>query len=316
MKTSSYHVTANLTGNGISCSIAELFYEGSKSKDADLHLKKKTNSLRAGVKRSSVRGRGMEFYESRPYVWQDEVRNIDWKVSARLSNLYTKIFTEEKERRIFVVVDLRRSMFFGSRNCFKSVLAAKIAARIAFAAINGGDQIGGFVFNEHKHVDCGLGAGRKSLARFLGVLSLGTKMLLEQEEAAQTFLWSSVIKRAVMRVGVDAQIFLISDFFDLDNEARPWLRSLLKKGDVFALSINDPLEEQLPALGRVGMAYGDKKLVFDSNDARLQKNYQEWSKEHKNRLKGILSSQNIPLIEFSTAQEPDEGLRRVFSGRW
>jgi uncharacterized protein (DUF58 family) len=304
-----------LNGNGVFCSVRELSYEGQKVKGVNLHLRRMSHALRSGVKRSSVRGRGMEFFESRPYVAQDEIRNIDWKVSARLNQIFTKVFIEERDRPIYLVVDLSASMFFGSVNCFKSVLAARIAARLATAAINGGDHLGGFIFNEQGESNVALTGGQKALARFFGILSLATKKF-DQRPVLNASSWQNFLKRIAVRLQTGAVIFLISDFLDINDGIRPNLFQLRKKADIFALSITDPLEKKLPQLGVVGMEYGSEKIIFDSNDAVLQEKYTNQYIAHENEVSSIFNAFNIPIIKFSTGNEPDDGLKRIFLGRW
>lgn len=316
---------ADISGNGVFCTVRELLFEGQKSKGVNLHLRHQSRAVRTGSKRSSVRGRGMEFFESRPYVPQDEMRSIDWKVSARLNTLFTKIFVEERDRPIYVAVDLRSSMFFGSINCFKSVLAARLAARLATAAINGGDHIGGLIFDNRCEIECAIKGGQKNLARFLGMLAAKTIDLDSRLRGNDNLIagngishssWSAVLKRIINRLHPGAAVFLVSDFFDLDHEVRHLLFRLRKKADVFALLIVDPLEEKLPELGTVGMAYGDQKIVFDSNNMRLQKKYLQWRRDSQGDLQAMFSSLDIPMIKFSTATDPDLGMRRVFLGQW
>lgn len=300
-------------GNGIYCTVEELLVEGRKSQGANLHLRRKAVASQSGGKRSSIRGRGMEFYESRPYVAQDEMRTIDWKVSARLNELFTKVFIEERDRPIYLAVDLRRSMFFGSRICFKSVLAARIAARLAAAAINGGDHLGGLIFDDSSEVECPVLGGRKNLARFFGELAKKTKNSAQTQTASS---WMTVMRRMVNRVHRGSVVFLVSDFLDLSSECRHILFKLRKKADVFAIKVFDPLEQKIPELGMVGMAFLDEKIVFDSNEKSLQKKYLLLRKEREETLKSMLSLLNIPMIEFSTADSPDFNMKRIFSGRW
>lgn len=302
-------------GNGVFCTVHELFYEGLKAKGADLHRAAKTSVVMAGTKRSKVRGRGMEFFESRPYVPQDEMRAIDWKVSARLSKLFTKVFIEERDRPTYLVVDLRPSMFFGSRNCFKSVLAARIAARLATAAVNGGDLLSGIIFDRTKEQHCPLGGSHKNLARFFGILSEGTKNLLLPETEGELG-WPLVLRNLTNRCRPGAQIFLLSDFSDLDESSRQILFKLGKKAQVVAFSLFDPLEEHMPALGRVGMVFNQERVVFDSNDRALRHKYETWWRGQQSKISAVFSSLGIPRLNFSTADEPDAQLKRVFSGQW
>ncbi|HXW53584.1 MAG TPA: DUF58 domain-containing protein [Myxococcota bacterium] len=301
-------------GNGIFCTVNELLDEGRKSKSFSLHLRKKTKSSRAGGKRSTIRGRGMEFFESRPYVFQDEMRSIDWKVSARLDALHTKVFIEERSRPVFLAIDQRSSMFFGSVNCFKSVLAARIAARLATAAINGGDYFGGAIFDQAQEYICPISGERVNLARFFGLVANASQPRAKNSD--DSLSWSIMLERITNRVHAGSAVFLLSDFFELGPGQRERLYRLRKKSDVFALAIFDPLEEKLPALGTVAMAFGRDEITFDSDNAILQKKYQLRFKERQDQLGSLFSSQDIPLLWFSTADDLDIAMRRIFLGRW
>lgn len=296
--------------NGVFLSVRDLFLEGQKSFGQDLHFRKSSNFI-SGDKRSKVRGRGMDFYESRPYVAQDEIKNIDWKVSARLNGLFTKIYTEEKDRPVFIVVDLKSSMFFGSINCFKSVLASSLAARLAIAGLNGGDHVGGLVFNENTEQECSVKAGRKNIARFFTNLSEGLKQNLMPKKAS----WISVLNRA-SRQPAGSMVFLISDFFGLDESIKPELFRLRKKADVLAMRIFDPLEKDLPSLGMLSMVYGEQAVVFDSSDRSFRKRFFAQKNREEQSLQQIFKSVGVPMMEFSTGQDPSIGLKKIFSGRW
>ncbi len=295
-------------GNGIFCTLNELVREGQKSKDFSLHLRRKTQNLRAGGKRSSIRGRGMEFFESRPYVPQDEMRSIDWKVSARLNAIHTKIFIEERSRPVFLAIDQQSSMLFGSVNCFKSVLAARIAARLASAAINGGDYFGGVIFDDVHEYVCPISGERTNLARFFGLLAKASQKAPKKTKETS---WLPVLDRISNRVHAGSAVFLVSDFFEFGDKERERLYRLRKIADVFALAIFDPLEAELPALGTVGMAFGHEEIIFDSNSKILAKRYRTWFKEKNERLFSLFSSLDIPFLSFSTAADLDISMRRT-----
>lgn len=307
---------SDMRGNGVCCNVDELFFEGQRSKGQTLHLRRQVQSPRGGIKRSSIRSRGMEFFESRPYVSQDEMRNIDWKVSARKNALYTKIFIEEKDRPIFLVVDLRSHMFFGTRRCFKSVLASYLAAHLAFAGQNGGDRIGAFIFADHGVIECAKGTSIKSLARLLGKIASATQQLKESMVSPDPEYWRAALLRINNRIDSGAAIFLISDFHSLSESARPLLFSIRKRADIFALSVSDPLEERLPSLGMVGMLEGDQVIQFDSSNPGLLQRYKSFFIAQREQSLELFRTLDIPHVAFSTAAPVDDGLRKIFGGRW
>ena len=131
----------------------------------------RVNSLQTGAYVSRFRGRGMEFDESRPYQPGDDPRSIDWRVTARSTTAYTKLFREERERPVFIAVDLRSSMHFATRGCFKSVSASRAAALLSWAAHHRGDRLGGLVFGDTTHRELKPRLGRQAALRFVHELA-------------------------------------------------------------------------------------------------------------------------------------------------
>jgi uncharacterized protein (DUF58 family) len=313
MATIHSHSSSDLFGNGVYCTVEELFYEGQRAKGLDLHRLSKASTVMAGSKRSLMRGRGMEFFESRPYVPFDEMRTIDWKVSARLSKLFTKIFIEERERPIYFVVDLRPSMFFGSRRSMKSVLAAHIAAQLSIAAISGGDQVCGLLFDSSFQDQGGLGHTRQHVARWFANLARATKALAEG--VAGPFLdWNNVLLRLANKIRPGALVFLLSDFLDMSDEVEPALFRIRKKAQIFAFAITDPLEEEMPPLGRVGMAFSGERVEFDSSNRALKKTYDSWWRTLQASNEARFQKMGISCLHFKTADVPDTALRRILAG--
>lgn len=300
---------------GVYCTLKELFDECSRVHNT-LHLRRKSRALRGGAQRASVRGRGMDFFESRPYVIQDELKTIDWKVSARFNNLFTKIFIEEKDRPVILSLDFRSHMYFGTKNYFKTVLAAKIAARLAKAAQNGQDPVGALVFNDQKIAQTKTGLRRRDLALCLGLIAEHTKQLPQHPRFPLSSFWQFSLNHLYHRVARGSAVFLISDFAALDKDSHALLYRLRKRVDVFALSLYDPLEEHLPSAGFIGMSYGDTKLYFDSSQKQLQEDYQNYYRESREKKARIFSSLDIPELSFSTADNLDQRFAKLFSGRW
>lgn len=306
---------------GVYCTVHELLFEGLLAKDLDLHRRYKKNTMLVGGRRANVRGRGMEFFESRPYVPQDEMRTIDWKKSARFSKLFTKIFIAERDRPIYIVVDLRPSMFFGSRTCFKSVLACRIAARLATAALAGQARIAGVVFDQREEKQIPLGQSSKTLAAFFGVLAKKSHDLAEQAANETAFIeehsvinLEAVVRTLAQRIRPGSLVFLLSDFSDVSSDLRHVLFKLKKKADVMAMAVFDPLEEQLPDLGHVGMEFLDQPIWFNSSESSLKQKYRSYWQEHQQRVQQLFSSLGLSYERFSTAIKPDLLLRALFMG--
>ena len=136
---------------GAYCDLSQLIQQRHSGQQLNLLQRKRALSLLSGPNKSNFRGRGIDFEEVRSYQPGDDIRTIDWRVTARTGNPHTKIFREERERPVLVVTDLGNNMFFGSRRCLKSVLACNVSALLCWAALNQGDRVGGLVFNELGH---------------------------------------------------------------------------------------------------------------------------------------------------------------------
>jgi uncharacterized protein (DUF58 family) len=175
----------------------------------------------AGAYLAKTKGRGMEFDEARHYQAGDDIRAIDWRVTARTGKTHTKLYREEKERPVFVLTDLSSSMQFGTQFLFKSVQAAHLSALIAWSARKRGDRIGGLVFNQHQHIEC------KPFTRQKAVLSLLNSMIKVQQGAklgAQTTNQEKItLGNACARLRRLAHpgslIFILSEFSQLDEVA-------------------------------------------------------------------------------------------------
>jgi len=258
----------------------------------------------------------MEFFESRPYVIPDEMRSIDWKVSARLNTLFTKIFVEEKDRPIVLAMDFRSHLYFGTKNYFKSALAAKIAARLAQAALNGGDPVRALFFDDHGISESRLGARRKDLALILGLLAQYTQKPQDDMRFPGPSFWTATLSHLLNRVSRGSAIFIISDFQGFDESAHALLYRLRKQTDIFALCLSDPLEEHLPSMGILGMSYANEELFFDSSQKHLQEAYSQHYVEFSQKRSALFSSLDIPELRFSTADNLDQSIIKLFSGRW
>ena len=155
---------------GVYVSMDELVALQAADLSLDLRGRRKALTAVAGQHRSSFRGRGIDFDEVRIYQPGDDVRNIDWRVTARTGRVHTKLFREERERPVYLVVDQRESMFFGTQKAFKSVVAARIAALLAWASRDHGDRIGGFLFNDRDVQELRPKEGKKGIQTFFRLL--------------------------------------------------------------------------------------------------------------------------------------------------
>jgi len=226
---------------------------------------------------SRFKGRGMEFDETRLYQAGDDIRSIDWRVTARTGKTHTKIFREERERPVFISVDCRTAMDFASRGVFKSVLAKKIAALLAWTACHHGDRIGGQLFFDSHCEEFKPQNGRRAVLHFLNAL---IKANTDSSKYAENDL-ETTLSRLLHHARAGSLVYLISDFRGLTENAQNYLIKLARHCDVVLLFIFDALEQNLPTTGQYRFSDGENDLTLNiSNHARLQYQTQFFSKHN------------------------------------
>jgi uncharacterized protein (DUF58 family) len=274
-------------------------------------------NMMLGNVRSRFRGRGMEFEEVRRYQPGDDIRTIDWKVSARAEGTYTKLFCEERERPCHIVVDQRSPLFFGSETCFKSVLAAELAAALCWAALAGGDRVGGQVLGNQLSRDTRARRNKQAALGFihdLHELNTGLAHTSNGNDsvtlADATNLATSLEEcRRITRPGT--AIYIISDFHDFDQSAAKALRNLARHTDTSLFQVSDKLEEKLPIIGNISISDG-----LRSNRVRVSKrvqgDYLEQRQQQQLNLKMAADRARAPLIKVDTSQSVRHTLVRLF----
>lgn len=204
----------------------------------------------AGNYLAKIKGRGMEFAEVRHYQAGDDVRTIDWAVTARTGKAHTKLFQEEKERPVFILLDLSDSMIFGSQFVFKSVQAVHLAALISWQAKQRNDRLGGIIFNQEKVVELKPSARNKGLLSYLyqaEKLCLSRPIHINKvQQPLQTETFSTQLKRLSRLTQTGSQIHLISDFSQIDDDCIKLINRMNKHNQISAWQISDPLESTLP----------------------------------------------------------------------
>ncbi len=266
-----------------------------------LSRQKKVLSDMAGTYRSAMRGRGMDYAEVRQYQPGDDLRSMDWRVTARTGDAHVKVFREERERPVLLVCDLRAGMHFGSRRALKNVLAADLTALLAWAALDGGDRIGALLFNDEQELDLRPGTGRKAVLRLLNELS----SLPDSSAAAPDNNRLEQIFRHVRRIArPGTRVYILSDWDGFNDTCQQHLHSISRHCDVIALHISDPLEQQLPPPGLYPVSDGRQRLLLNTLNPELRQRYAELYRQQLSQLRSQLLGLQIPLISLSTA-DPD-----------
>lgn len=278
-----------------------------------LHVK----SLQTGAYVSRFRGRGMEFDESRPYQPGDDPRNIDWRVTARSTTAYTKLFREERERPVLLVVDLRSNMQFATRGCFKSVTASRAAGLLAWAAHHRGDRLGGIIFGDSTHRELRPRLGRQAALRYVHELVNHPDWVSHEdlppvdEEPPLTHAMAAL--RRVAHPG--SLTVIISDFVGFSRAAQSYLAGVARHNEVLAVSVSDPLERNLPPPGRYRLVSHDDEMAIDTYARGARQDYRHAFEERQDQLENFCLRYSIHLMPMSTEDDPVQCMQQALGRR-
>ena len=277
-----------------------------------LTRRKRALQTLAGPNKSNFRGRGIDFEEVRNYQPGDDIRTIDWRVTARTGIAHTKVFREERERPMLIVVDQRNSMFFGSQCCFKSVLAAHLSSLLAWSALDAGDRVGGLVFNGREHQEIRPRRSRKTVLTLLSqIAAYNSALPLPTVDEQGSFGDMIANLRRIARPGT--RLFLVSDFRGAATQrATEQLFELAKHTEIIALACADAMEAELPRAGTYAVTDGDNRSELHTADRSLRKRYEKNFAWQRETLSTDLLRLGIPLISASTEQSPFALLQRYY----
>ncbi len=265
----------------------------------------RSNTIRAqsnGQYLSTFKGRGMEFDESRPYQPGDDIRAMDWKVTARTGKAHSKVFREERERPVLLWVDYRQPMHFGTQQHFKSVLAAKVAALLAWSAAHHGDRLGGLIFSESAHIELRPSRGKSASLHF--IKQLAQHSAWQQDNAStETHGAADSLGRLQQVSKPGSLIFLISDFRNMDKLAWSRLSQLGRNADVVLIALHDPLEEQLPPAGIYKITNGDAELNLNTYNKQQRTEYRQRYLAQQETLKNQCRKLSMHFISISTQDD-------------
>ncbi|MDH3994188.1 MAG: DUF58 domain-containing protein [Gammaproteobacteria bacterium] len=282
------------------------------ARQLQLRRRKRALNVLAGPNKSNFRGRGIDFEEVRSYQPGDDIRGIDWRVTARTGSPHTKLFREERERPLLLAVDQRSGMFFGSSHCFKSVLAAQLASLIAWSGLDGGERVGGLVFNGTEHREIRPRRSRKTVLALLSHMADYNRNLpLDAASPSGSFAAMLTNLRRIVRPG--SSLFIVSDFRGAgDEHAREHLFQLAQHSEITAIACNDPLEAELPRAGRYAVTDGSQRSELNTADKSLRDTYQQHALEQRELLSTDLRRLGIPLLQGTTDGAPFSLLQQFY----
>ena len=268
-----------------------------------------SSNIFAGQYHSAFKGRGMAFSEVREYQYGDDVRDIDWNVTARFNKPYVKVFEEERELTVMLLVDMSSSLDFGTSGMYKKEMVAEIAATLAFAAIQNNDKIGAIFFTDRIEKFIPPQKGRKH------ILYIIRELLGFEPESRQTdlivplqYLTNAIKKRCTT--------FLLSDFID-ERDFKSALTIANRKHDVVAIQVYDKRVEELPDVGLMKMvdAESGEDIYIDTSSRKVRALHHKWWVEHQQLLRDVFSKSGVDSISVRTDQDYVKSLMNLFAKR-
>lgn len=297
---------------GVMVSLAELLEMRHRLDEVQLFSRPGRRSPLIGLHHSKLRGRGVDFDQVRVYQAGDDVRNIDWRVTARTREPHTKLFHEERERPVFLLIEQSPRLFFGSGRCFKSVLAAQTAALFGWAALAHNDRIGGLVFSGSQSSEIRPRRSKQSLLQLLGRLVRANQALAAPpaEESIVEGLGLALRRaREVLRPG--SLVLVICDERALGDVAEQQLALLARHCDLILLPLSDPLDHALPAAGLLRFADAHARLELDTSDVALRQTWRERGAARGQRWQRLAKKLGVLLLPLSTQRELIDQLREL-----
>ena len=287
--------------------------EGSAKGFSFLAKKQKVRSILGGKHASKLRGRGLDFEEVRNYVAGDDIRNIDWKVTARTQKTHTRVYSEEKEKPVLIVVDQSKSMFFGSRKKMKSVVAAELAALTAFKILKEGDRVGGVVIADNGIDIIFPKRDRKNIVRFFEKIVERNHELKDSDSNDFTKTQKEIFSKVKNIVTHDFLIVIISDFYRYDPITIKNIASLSQHNDVILAKVFDPMEQVIPKTKLIA-GDGQQQLLVDGANKKIRQRFYDGFTDEFNQFEAEMKKHRIPILKFDTVSDVDEQLKNILKG--
>lgn len=280
----------------------------------DFHFgtRQPVHSLLSGRHASRVHGRGLAFEELRLYVPGDDVRTMDWRVTARTGKPHVRVYAEEKERPVLLVVDQRMNMFFGSRRAMKSVSAAEVAALAAWRVLSDGDRVGGVVFGDVGQSAQPPQRSRHGVLHLLGEIVRFNRALRADAPAQRSALRLNAALEATLRMAHhDHLVIVISDFDGSDSHTRHLMLALRTRNDLLSVLVYDPFLLELPDSGHLVVTNGELQVELGFGSEALRRNIRQFADDHSVALMDWHKAIDVPLLPVSAAEPTDTQLRRL-----
>ncbi len=302
--------------DGVTVASAELMYYRSKVAAFARLQRMRPARSQTGAIQSKIKGRGMEFDEVRHYQAGDDVRSIDWRVTARTGSPHTKLFREERERPVLFVVDLSHAMHFGSQLLLKSVQACHLVAALAWQAVSRGDRVGALIGNPQGHSEL------RPQARHHGVMRIIQQLLQQQHQSLNSWrqlggdegalaviaaaeVWKNLLQRAQQLAKPGTRIYLISDWTAHQPHHLTLIQALQRHCQVHAIQLFDPLERELPpqlADQNLSFSNHSQQWLMPAHASAQRQQFQQFATQQQQQLQHIMQQHGLLLTQVNAAQ--------------
>ncbi|HTO08908.1 MAG TPA: DUF58 domain-containing protein [Myxococcota bacterium] len=283
-----------------------------RARGLSLLPRQRRGSVLAGQHGSRVRGRGLDFEEIRAYLPGDDVRNLDWRVTLRTGRPQVRAYSEERDRPVLVVVDQRMSMFFGTRRALKSVVAAEVAALVAWMAFRAGDRVGAVVFGDSDLVRISALRSRARVHQVLGAIAArNTALRADLAVTPGDGMLDRALESALHAATHDHLVCVVSDFAGAGERTLELLRALGAHNDVVGVLVFDPAARASGGRGELVASSGELQVELDLADRKLREPLESFFAGRLVRVAELLRRAAAPLFAISTDRDPVEEMSRL-----
>ena len=303
--------TSSKATPGVYVDLDDLIRIQFSSRDFSFKPQQPVSSVLSGRYASRLRGRGLDFAELRRYLPGDDIRTMDWKVTARTRSPHVRVYTEEKDRAVLLLVDQRQNMFFGTRDRLTSVTAAELAALGAWRALAVGDRVGAVVFNDTDVVEFRPRRSRQTVMQILGeVVRQNHALAADRTVESNPGQLNRVLERARILAPHDVLVITISDGFGTDATTERLSAGLVEHNDLLALLVHDPLRVD-PRGPRMTVSDGSLQIDLDLSDRKVSDAIAEDYRNDQEQLAHFLRRLSAPLLMISNQGDPVDQVRRL-----
>lgn len=300
------------TTGGVYVTTQQLVALEARARDLSFVQKARSHQQLAGRMKSAMRGRGLTFEELHNYLPGDDIRSIDWRVTARTTRPVVRVYSEEKERPALIVVDQRINMFFGSRLSMKSVTAAEAAILCAWRILGSGDRVGGFVFGDNGIGEVKPHRSRNAVIAFADLIAtINASLRVDAKAAPGSGQLDTVLETVANLACHDHLVVVVSDFEGHTGRTRDLLLRLAAGNDVICLLVYDPFLLELPTSGNLVVSGGALQAELPLRQSDIRSSIDAFARNRGREFRAWQTDLGLPMLPISAAEETASQLRRL-----